>query len=180
MKNSFKIKVSNVKLSLKLKDLVINTDENTQLDFFEKYNRIIKVENFTITIYHNNPHALHMTGIKNLCENLDLAIKTISLLSSVNFNYIKSIIRIDNITATCNYYKSKVNLIILFKKIKAKNDVHVRFNPVKFPGMTVKFSSKSGTAIIFESGKINLLGCKNIPSINRLIICTLDLINQNN
>ena len=41
MKNSFKIKVSNVKLSLKLKDLVINTDENTQLDFFEKYNRII-------------------------------------------------------------------------------------------------------------------------------------------
>lgn len=180
MKYLFKIKISNVKLSLKINDLVINTDESTHLDYFEKYNRIIKVENFTITTYHNNPHVLHITGIKNLCENLDLALKTISLLSSVNLNYVKSMIRIDNITATCNYYKSKINLIILFKRIKNKNDVHVRFNPTKFPGMTVKFSSKSGVAIIFESGKINLLGCKNIQSINNLFICTLDLINQNN
>ena len=71
-------------------------------------------------------------------------------------------VTIDNIIATLNMNRS-IDLVLvcerkLFESIKYNNEL--------FAGLFVKF--EKGTAIIFHSGKIVLVGCKNIENLEWL------------
>jgi transcription initiation factor TFIID TATA-box-binding protein len=73
---------------------------------------------------------------------------------------------IDNIIATTNLNR-KLNLVDISSRKKFTN---IKYNNEKFPGLFVKFNI--GTAIIFHSGKIVIVGSKSIENIE----CVLNLI----
>lgn len=65
--------------------------------------------------------------------------------------------KIDNITASFTFPK-KVNLI----ELKLLNP-EFQYNKERFPGIFIKL--KSGTGIVFNSGKTNIIGCKSEQDI---------------
>ena len=71
---------------------------------------------------------------------------------------------IDNIIATSKWNK---NLNIL-KLSQIKYDFPIKYNNQKFPGLFIKY--KKGTALVFFSGKVVIVGCKNKTDINEIII----------
>lgn len=71
-------------------------------------------------------------------------------------------LKIDNITSNFTT-KDSINL----QKINSQN-LNVKFNPERFAGYFIKFVG--GTAIIFRSGKINIVGCKTVSAINEICL----------
>jgi TATA-box binding protein (TBP) (component of TFIID and TFIIIB) len=177
MKFNFKIKLSNVKGSWRLHPkLNLCIDENYQLDYFARYNRIIKSSNFTITIYHNSPHVIHLTGIRNMDESLSAGVEVISKMSGYTHSFLRRNFRCDNITATFKFYKKPIDLISFFENVKQCSSVNIQFDPSKFPGFTVR--TAIGTGVIFQTGAINILGCKSISQVYSTAILLTDLLIQ--
>ena len=70
---------------------------------------------------------------------------------------------IDNIIATGNLARP----INIKKVINQKCFAQTKYNPEQFPGIFVKFNS--GTIILFHSGKIVLVGFKQIDLLNAVL-----------
>ncbi len=79
-------------------------------------------------------------SIDHLKKYLDFSVKNVS---------------IDNIIATLKL-DHPIDLVSVCEKKLFKS---MKYNNEKFPGLFVKF--EIGTAILFHSGKIVLVGCKN-------------------
>ena len=73
-------------------------------------------------------------------------------------------IKVDNIIATLNIQKP-IDLVSVCEK---KLFESIKYNNEKFPGLFVKF--KEGTAILFHSGKIVLVGCKTKKDLKCLTL----------
>ena len=67
--------------------------------------------------------------------------------------------KVDNITSSFNIKKP-----ILFKQLKITNQ-KFNFNPERFSGFFIKYTE--GTAVLFQSGKINIIGCKTVTAITK-------------
>jgi TATA-box binding protein (TBP) (component of TFIID and TFIIIB) len=72
-------------------------------------------------------------------------------------------VKIDNIIATTDTYQQ----INLRKLLKDQNFKIKKYNNEIFPGLFAKF--KKGTAIIFHSGKVVIVGCKKLHHIPWII-----------
>ena len=70
--------------------------------------------------------------------------------------------KIDNISASLSLNRF---ISLHYLAVHSRN---IRFNPERFPGGIFKFQDHRGTVIIFTSGCVNILGCKNEEQILRL------------
>lgn len=154
--------INNIKASV-----VIKCDENWENTFknilqinstFKKNGNSFIVKNSSFTLFiikkkiksENVVIHVNLTGVRNF-SHLDTILtffKTRIFLESWEIISLK----VDTITATFNLLK-KLNLRFLFKQIEG-----ARYNREKFCGLILK--TPNYTAILFNSGKINILGCK--------------------
>lgn len=158
--------VANVKVSLKTSkiflDNVCNFAEEKEI-FFKNYKNFIVVKTeFTYIIFKSKDEQfeshVNITKIPSI-NKIPLAIDIItSLKQCTAISY-----KIDNIIATTNL-KKRINLAIISRSECFEN---IKYNNEKFPGVFLKF--KIGTVILFHSGKLVIVGCKNIENIECLI-----------
>lgn len=157
--------ITNVKVSILIKpislDIVVNILTNKNIEYKNYNNYIVFKKIFTYILFkkgkHNHNHV-NVTKISTLF-NINNVLKEIKEL--INCEIIKT--QIDNIIATYSLNKELILKDIILKKIFEKT----KYNNEKFPGLFVKF--EEGTAIIFHSGKIVLVGCKSIENLKCLL-----------
>ena len=136
-----------------------------------KKNIIVINCHYMLTVFHKLPMKYHVnvTKIKNLGD-VDEAIRFVrqNYFNRKEFQMIKQCI--DNITATCNLKKS-----IQLEKLAISNR-NTRYNPERFPGVRIKIPEINGTAIVFASGGVNILGCKSYKEVTTLWKAIISLV----
>ena len=117
---------------------------------------IVKNSSFTLFIIEKRIKSenvlihVNLTGVKNFfhLDTILTFFKTRIFLESWEIISLK----VDTITATFNFHK-KLNLRFLSQQIEG-----AKYNREKFCGLILK--TPNYTAILFNSGKINIFGCK--------------------
>ena len=151
--------IKNVKMSLILKSCApfstfIETARNRMVIFNQQRNIFIIKDLFSITIFKkpNKKYHLNVTGIKSPKLVPDV-IKWIFATYCNEHTFELLCCKIDNITACFDlgYTICLSNLAIQLTSSK--------YNPERFHA--VYFKNEKGTAVIFSSGKINIVGEKS-------------------
>ncbi|HIF02107.1 MAG TPA: hypothetical protein EYQ84_01815 [Nitrospinaceae bacterium] len=107
---------------------------------------------FTIFRKKNNIYHINITGISSI-HQIANAVNWIESNYCPSTKFTLLFQSIDNITSTFNIgHKLCLNQI-------AENIKSAKFNPERFPGLYLK--TNSALAVIFNSGFINILGCKS-------------------
>jgi hypothetical protein len=158
-------KIANVKVSLKTSPLFLDTVYKSLLNQkipCRQYNNFLVVKSkYTYIIFKTNnnfENHINVTKIPNVCNILE-AVTLLKVLIKCDITYQQ----IDNIIATTKH-KSQICLKDIIEK---KTFKLVKYNNEKFPGLFLKF--KEGTAILFHSGKIVIVGCKSIKNLEWLL-----------
>lgn len=147
----------NIKLSVKIETIPLNivTDilalKDIPYKIYPNFISFTKIYSFTIfkpNITEHNNH-LNITKLK-IFEHIHEAIEIIEDL--LNRGYIKY--KVDNIIATTDLHR-KLNLAEILSK---SHKFNIKYNNERFPGLFMKFHC--GTAIVFHTGKIVIVGCK--------------------
>ena len=161
------VRIANVKVSIKIKAISlyivqkILTEKLIPSTVYDNY--IVIKANYTFIVFKS----------KNSGSNNHINITKIPDVNSVPFaiNEIETILNcehfdlhVDNITASSNL-NQPINLIEVVKKNNFKN---IKYNNQKFPGLFLKF--EKGTAIIFHSGKIVIVGCNKTSDIKWIVM----------
>ena len=151
--------INNVKISVLFHSnkpiSIFNTIAEKRLTtVVQKRNIVIINDIYSITIFKklSNKYHINVTGIRSLSlisSVVDWLIN--SYCKRTDFQLIRY--QIDNITATFDIGFS----ISLHSLAHAYNSS--RYNPERFPGLHYK--TDWGTAIVFKSGKVNIVGCKS-------------------
>ncbi len=156
-------KIANVKVSIKtsalvLDNVIIKCTENNL--YCKNYNNFLVVKDlYTYIIFKrnsNNENHINITKIPNL-DSVSNSIQRIQDLT----NCLVLSQTIDNIIAS-TACKKQLNLQLISTLFS-----NVKYNNEKFPGLFIKF--KTGTVILFHSGKIVIVGSKNEQDIKCLI-----------
>ena len=167
--SQYQYRINNVKLSiiflskLRIEEFRSNLLEKWKNEVSFSKNIIIIQSKYTCTIFHKSPGKYHvnLTKVSSLDDikgSLDYVIT--KYFSPLKFHLIKH--KIDNISASLS-----LNRFISLHYL-AVHSRHIRFNPERFSGGIFKFQDHRGTVIIFTSGCVNILGCKNEEQILRL------------
>ena len=158
--------IKNVKISLMLKSnapfsAFVETARKRVVICKQQRNIFIIKDLFAITVFkkHNKKYHLNITGIKSpkLVPNV---IKWIFTTYCSEHTFELLCCKIDNITASFNlgYTVSLSNLALQLNSSK--------YNPERFHA--VYFKTDKGTAVIFSSGKINIVGAKSEAGVMSL------------
>ena len=151
-------RISNVKVSLKTSPISLNSvfSECTK----NCKNFIVLKKKYTYVIFKTNKESVNHVNIKKI-PSLDKVFDLIEYLRNFfDFKVIK--LSIDNIIASLKLSHC-IDLVSICEK---KLFQSMKYNNEKFPGLFVKF--KEGTAILFHSGKVVLVGCKNEENLKCL------------
>lgn len=154
--------ITNVKVSLifscceNWKSILKSRAQQKLFSLKEYGNMVIIRKTFVITIFEKKKTSektfihVNLSGVKNI---KDIGIIKENILQNIFPSYwILKNYKIDNISATFKF-PCKINLKNLKQElIGSKYDVN------RFPGLFYKI--EQATFIIFQSGKINILGCK--------------------
>lgn len=154
--------IKNVKISLKLKELSLNTvleylDVNN-CRYKTKSNYVIIESKYIYIVFKPKNRLIthiNVTKISDLSE-VDTAVDNLITKIFPTLDIIVHKVVVDNITAVFNVNKT-VNLPEIIKN--NKNFYQITYNNEKFPGMFIKFDV--GTLIVFYTGKVIAVGCKN-------------------
>ena len=166
---SIKLKISNVKCSIIYsvpfhwkKDIKEKCQKNN-IQYFESGNILSIAYKVKLCIIQkkikslNEVFFLHvnLTGIRDF-QILRQELQYIKILL-IPDNWEKVSFKIDNICSSLSF-PSKI-------KLKKLSEIYLtaRYNIVRFPAVFIK--SKFGTVVVFESGKVNILGCKTFSEI---------------
>lgn len=157
--------VRNIKISVKIKhqplDNVISKLKKKNINVKSYSNFISFQHKFTYVLFKSGQKLTNHINITQIA-NVPKIKKSISHLSKLLKCHILSV-KIDNIIATTDTYR-KINLR---KLLKDQNFEIKKYNNEIFPGLFAKF--KKGTAIIFHSGKVVIVGCKKLKHIKWII-----------
>lgn len=171
----YQFKISNIKLSLKLSRVCLDSVQNVLLKkkcvkgveiIVKKYQNFLVIKNvFTYILFKSGDkqfNHLNITSVSSY-EKIDSACDHLlnNLLEELN---VKEIFRrIDNISATFNANK-KIELLDIISFFNSSCEIS--YNSEKFPGAFLKF--KIGTIIVFHTGKCVFIGCKNLSNLKCL------------
>ena len=148
-----KFKISNVKVSLKTHPISLNNVFKIKKPFKSYKNFVVVKSKYTYSIFKTNSkleeNHINITKIPSL-HKVPKAIKYLKRY----LDFSEKSRKIDNIIATFKLEKP-IDLISICEK---KLFESIKYNNESFPGLFVKF--KQGTAILFHSGKVVLVGCK--------------------
>lgn len=148
--------INNVKISVLFHSVFpmshfFNTAISRNVCISQKRNFLVIKDGFSITIFQksDNQYHLNVTGIQSLSEvNQAVNWVIVTYCPSESFRYISH--QVDNVTATYNFgYKLPLQKIACYL-------TPCRYNTERFPGLHMK--SEKGAVIIFESGKVNIVG----------------------
>lgn len=141
-----------------------------------------EVHNWVCTVFKKNiaKDALQHVNVTNI-KSFDDIDSVISHLTCLRLIVLPGTVRIDNVTGLMQVRELIIPDIIRSiqqneKEVCLKLDtvfwgthsLTVHYNNERFPGLFIKFkrnSLKSGTAIVFHSGKIVIIGCKNLTQL---------------
>ena len=171
-------KITNVKISLKIKekslDSVQKICEREGINFKRYLNFLIIRDIYIFTIFKtgkSNQNHVNITKIPNLL-NVEKSIN--QLTEKYNISVIENNYIVDNITGSLDL-KKEIILKNFIKTVDKINDKHfsfqISYNNSIFPGLYLKVqknSKKIGSIGIFFSGKVNIVGCKNIDDLECL------------
>jgi len=157
--------VRNIKLSVKIKhqplDIVISKLKKKKVNVKTFSNFISFKHKYTYVFFKSGQKStnhINLTQISKVSKIRKAILNLIKLLKCQIVQY-----KIDNIIATADIFK-KLNLK---KVLKDKNFKIKKYNNEIFPGLFVKFDQ--GTAILFHSGKIVIVGSKKLKHIKWII-----------
>lgn len=161
--------IKNVKISLKLESISLNTViehlQTNEIGFEIKNNYIVIHHKYTFIIFkRKNQQIQHVnvTKIPNLAE-IDKVVDTFVNEIFHNLSVTINKINVDNITAVYSFGQNIYLQDIIQKK---KDHFKIKYNNEKFPGMFLKFDV--GTMIIFHTGKVIAVGCKTLNHLKYL------------
>ena len=174
------IRVSNVKLSVKIPDTSIQTlidlcvKENFEHKAYGNF-VVLKVPSvssnnslYTFTVFKRsmlkqcdeNAAKQHVNATKVLLNEIDDCIKTLRWILDCGEACVLDY-QIDNLTATCSLGR-KINI----EKFIERNPMiqnKITFNVEKFPACFITF--KGAKVVLFRSGIFNVLACKSFEEI---------------
>lgn len=161
--------VKNIKISLKITKIPLNSVirqfESENISYKIKNNYIILRKVFVYILFkpkNSEISHINITGIPNI-ESISNSIEILKENILKSLRLVPLDYKIDNLTAVYDYKQSIDQLKILNNSI---NHHIVKFNKEKFPGLFIRV--ELGTFIIFHTGKVNLVGCKNIAHLQVL------------
>ena len=169
---------SNVKILVTLSSETTFEIKDCDLLHETPKNVVIRASDFTIIRYRHCLNSLHITGIYNF-EKIPELLKFLSERTFIPSSLLAKKVVINNSSWHMNL-KEQINLKKLAEKLlvlKSK-DFTWKFNTLKFPGLCIKWTE--GCAILFNSGKINILGIKSKQCFFRIKIKILDIIYASN
>lgn len=164
------MKISNIKCSLvfntpiKWKNEIKEKCLNNKVDFFECGNILSVKYKFKLCIIQKKINSntsdrvflhVNITGIKNF-KSLKIDLGNVQKTLIPKTWELKEF-KIDNICSSFSFpYK-------IFLKKLSSDYTDSRYNIERFPAVFLK--TQFGTAAVFESGKINIIGCKSVLEI---------------
>lgn len=165
----------NIKISVK----ILHFDYNVKIDFLkERYNSkneankfkahnnfIVVNDTFTYILFKpkKKGEECHL-NITKICSFDDIQ-PSINLATKIfECTYNPHSVRIDNMTYL-HYLRKQIKLGLLFKKYH--KSFQIKYNNTIFPGLHLK--TKTGSAIIFHTGTVIIVGCKNIKQVSDII-----------
>lgn len=158
--------IKNVKISLIIKSSLpplsfIETAKCRKVRFKEIRNIVIIKDIFSISIFKKSNEKFHLnvTGIKSVNLVPD-TIQWIFATYCTESAFELLSYKIDNITA-CFDFGFTISLHDLAIQINSS-----KYNPERFHA--VYFKSETGTAVIFSSGKVNIVGSKSEADVEAL------------
>lgn len=169
-------RINNIKVSVKLNLIPLNIvkdiikDKNLPLKEYQNF--IVFNLRYTYTIFKskgkNDYNHVNITKIPSI-EKIDISMEILKKLFG------KDILshQIDNIIATSKW-KNKLNLLDL-SQIRYEHPM--KYNNQKFPGLFIKYTK--GTALVFFSGKVVIVGCKTREEISEIaskLHCCFELL----
>ena len=164
-----KYKIRNVKISVKSTPISLNRVLllSGKVEYVKDCkNFVVMTDTYSYTIFKTVKleNHINITKIPNL-EKVQDAIQQLKK----HFKFCAKLIRVDNIMATIDIERP-IDLISVCEKKLFEN---IKYNSEVFPGLTVEFDK--GSATFFHSGKIVILGVKNIIDLKCLIqnICAV-------
>lgn len=155
------LSIKNIKISVKVKWLCLNNANNSlafQKVLVKKYLNYITFQNkFSYVLFKGSKDRTNHVNITKI-KDISYIDEALSILQkSLNATIVSY--RIDNIIATHN----GPQMIDLQSLINRNVFNQTKYNPERFPGLFVK--CETGTAIIFHSGKIVIVGCRSLQQI---------------
>ena len=131
---------------------------------------------------HTTPTPQHV-NVTNLRSGKELR-RLIEILFAIGLTYMPGTAVVDNVTGLMTVEKLVLEKVIkavssnkqeacqiLDRKFGASHGLSIQYNNERFPGLFVKFErnlKKVGTAIVFHSGKIVIVGCKGLDELKCL------------
>ena len=178
MKHQQKHFCSNVKILLTVPKNTNFEIKDCDLIHETQKNIIIRANEYTITRYRSSQSTYHITGINNF-EKLAELMLFLSERMCISPNIIAEKYVVNNSSWHVDL-KESINLKKLSEKLVIRNskDFTWKFNALKFPGLCIKW--REGCAILFNSGKINILGIRSKHCFYRIKIKVLDILYFNN
>lgn len=157
--------IRNIKISLRVKhqslDNVIRKLNNHQITPKQYSNFIIFKNIFTYTFFTSGSKSTNHVNITQIPDKVSISHAVDNLKKCINCKVIKCVV--DNIIATADLKKT-LNLRVILKN----NFLPLKkYNNEVFPGLFVKYSV--GTAILFHSGKLVIVGCKRKHQIKWIV-----------
>ena len=109
----------------------------------------------------------HVNITKVLLDDLDDSIQTLAFVLQCEKSEIPQY-SIDNLTAACSLGR-KIDMQS-FLENNSGLQKFITFNPEKFPAcfLTYKHPCKNKKAVLFRSGKFNVLACKSIEEVQEV------------
>lgn len=169
--------ISNIKISFKLNNICLDTVqqvcEEKKINN-KKYPNFLVIRNdYTFIIFKkNNIGTNHVNATKIMSDSniLDCISSFLNIIDLKNIPIPSW--TVDNITSNFSLNK-KINLSDFIQN--HKTFLNIKYQNEIFSGIFIKF--QSGTAILFHSGNVVIIGCKNKDSIkwiyNQMIALTI-------
>lgn len=185
---------TNIKISFKIQTVSLSTVQEIFCSSGYKLKRfdnflVVRIHppnkdgpNWVCTVFKKNllsevPQHVNVTNIKSFCE-VQLVV---SFLASFNLIAIPGTVKVDNVTGlmqagelvlydVIKYIQANKNKVCkdMSLKFPGLHTLSVHYNNERFPGLFIKFKKndfKFGTAIVFHSGKIVIIGCKQLSQL---------------
>lgn len=155
------LSIRNVKISVKVKCLCLNNaNKLLQLQGISVktfLNYITFTNKFSYVLFKSSSNGTNHVNVTKIKDTSNIHEALAILQDCLNTGVISH--KIDNIIATHN----GPQMIDLQCLIRGSVFHRTKYNPERFPGLFVK--CEGGTAIIFHSGKVVIVGCKSIEQL---------------
>ena len=165
-----KYQISNYKFSVKIQNLLWKkTLEVLKKCFFQSLkqygNFLVFKDNFCFTLFQPAKKTglshLNVTHLKDKSDILKVAQKIRRYICG---ELLLSTLKIDNITAS-SHINREIDLYLFY--LQNSDRFTILYKKEKFPGCFIK--TASGTALLFHTGKVIVVGCKTAKQIECLL-----------